>query len=34
MFKEYLVFIPVPIASAPIFGPNIDQHPVATIDDV
>ena len=33
MFKENLVFILVPIVSAPIFSPVVDQHPVATTDD-
>ena len=33
MLKEHPVFIPVPIASAPLFSPVIDQHPVATTDD-
>ena len=33
VFKEHQVFIPMPIASAPISSPIIDQHPVATIDD-
>ena len=33
MFKEHLIFIPLPIASAPISSPVVDQHPVATTDD-
>ena len=33
MFKEHPVFIPMPIASAPISSLIIDQHPIATIDD-
>ena len=33
MFKEHLVFIPMPIASTPISGPVVDQHPVATTND-
>ena len=33
MFKEHLVFILVHVASAPIFSPVDDQHPVATTDD-
>ena len=33
MFKEHLVFIPMPIASAPISSPVVDQHLVATTDD-
>ena len=31
--KEHLVFIPVPITSAPIPSPIVDQHPIATTDD-
>ena len=30
VFKEHLVFIHVPIASALISGPIVDQHPIAT----
>ena len=33
MFKEHLVFIPMPIASALISSPVVDQHPIATTDD-
>ena len=33
MFKEQLVFILVPIASALISSPVVDQHPIAIIDD-
>ena len=33
VFKEHLVFILVPIASASISNPVVDQHPIATIDD-
>ena len=33
VFKEHPVFIPVPISSAPISNPVVDQHPVATTDD-
>ena len=33
MFKEHLVFIPMPIAFVSISSPVVDQHPVATIDD-
>ena len=33
VLKEHPVFIPVPIAFAPIFSLVVDQHPVATIDD-
>ena len=33
VFKEHPVFIPVPIAFAPISSIIIDQHPVATTDD-
>ena len=33
MFKEHLVFILMPIASALISSPVVDQHPVATIND-
>ena len=33
VFKEHLVFIPMPIASTPISGPVVDQHPVATSND-
>ena len=33
VFKEHLVFIPMPIASAMISSPIIDQHPVATTND-
>ena len=33
VFKEHQVFIPMPIASAPISSPIIDQHPIATTDD-
>ena len=33
VFKEHLVFIPVLIASTPIFSPVIDQHPLATTYD-
>ena len=31
MFKEHQFFILVPIASAPIFSPAGDQHPIATL---
>ena len=33
VFKEHLVFIPMPIASAMISSPIIDQHLVATTND-
>ena len=33
MFKEHPVFIPMPIASASISSPIVDQHPIATTDD-
>ena len=33
MFKEHLVFIPMPIFSTPIFSPVVDHHPVATTND-
>ena len=33
MFKEHLVFIYVPIASAPISSPVVDHHLVAITDD-
>ena len=33
MFKEHLVFIPVPIASASISSPTVDQHLVTTTND-
>ena len=33
MFKEHLVFIPMPIASTPISSHVVEQHPVATTDD-
>ena len=33
MFKEHLVFILMPITSAPISSPVIDQHLVATADN-
>ena len=33
VFKEHLVFIPMPIASTPISSLVVDQHPVATNDD-
>ena len=33
VFKEHPVFIHVPIASAPIFSPVVNQHPIATTDD-
>ena len=33
VFKEHSVFIPVSIASAPISGPIVYYHPIATIDD-
>ena len=33
MFKEHPIFILVPIASASISSPVLDQHPVATNDD-
>ena len=33
MFKEHPVFIPMPIASALISIPVVDQHLVTTIDD-
>ena len=33
VFKEHPVFIPMPIASAPISSLVVDQHPVATTDD-
>ena len=33
VFKEHPVFIHVPIASAPISSPVINQHPVATTDE-
>ena len=31
VFKEHSIFIPFPIASAPISSPVIDQHPIATL---
>ena len=33
MFKEHPVFILMPIASAPISSPVVDQHPITTTDD-
>ena len=33
MFKEHLVFISVPIASAPISSPVVYHHPIATFDN-
>ena len=33
MFKEHLVFIPMPIASAPISSLVVYQHPIATYDN-
>ena len=33
MFKERLVFILIPIASAPISSPIVDQHLVVTLDN-
>ena len=33
MFKEHLVFIHVPIASAPISSLVVDQHPAAITND-
>ena len=33
MFKEHPIFILMPIASAPISSPVVDQHLVATTDD-
>ena len=33
MFKEYLIFIHVTIASAPISNPVVDSHLVATTND-
>ena len=33
VFKEHPIFIPMPIAFAPISCLVVDQHPVATIDD-
>ena len=33
VFKEHLVFIPMPIASTPICSPVVDQHPIVTTDD-
>ena len=33
VFKEYVVFIHVPIASAPISSPVVDSHLVATTND-
>ena len=33
MFEEHLIFIPMPIASALISSPVVDQHLVATTDD-
>ena len=33
MFKEHLVFILVPIASAPMSSLVVDQHPIAIADD-
>ena len=33
MFKEHLIFIPVPIASASISSPVVVHHSVATTDD-
>ena len=33
MLKEHPFFIPLPIASAPISSPIVDQHPIAIIDD-
>ena len=33
MFKEVPIIIPIPVASAPIVGPMVDQHPVAIQDE-
>ena len=33
MFKEHLVFISMPIASAPISSPIVYQHPIGTFDN-
>ena len=33
MLKEHPFFIPLPIASAPISSPIVNQHPIAIIDD-
>ena len=33
VFKEHPIFIHVPISSAPISSPVVDQHPIATTDD-
>ena len=33
LFKEYPVFISIPIASTMISSPFVDQHPVVIIDD-
>ena len=33
MFKEFLVFIPMPITSAPISSPVVYQHLIATSDN-
>ena len=33
MSKEHQFFIPMPIASAPISSPIVNQYPIATTDD-
>ena len=33
MFKEHVVFIPVPIAFTSIVSPVVYQHPIATFDN-
>ena len=33
MFKEHIVLIPLPIASASISSPVVYYHPIATTDD-
>ena len=33
MFKEHLVFIPMPIISAPISNPVVEHHLIATTDN-
>ena len=33
VFKEQLIFIPVPIASTPITSPVVDQHQIDTPDN-
>ena len=33
MFKEYLIFILMPLVSSLISSPVVDQHPVASTND-